>query len=268
MLRTFCLLFLILIPLLLFGQTQEDIEEALNQIAPPLGGVVNDAVLQNANTLGGLPHFRITGGVNLRTVKFTDPNDPNNNVEWTAGAINVEGRVGLFPGKSLAPTIGGFGSTDLLLRMAFYPVGEGDSVSFVPLFGIGLKVALMRESIAMPAISATIQYTASSQFSLEDDQSETYAEFTMRVFSLRADVSKNLFIVTPYAGLGFNYNSLDAEIWYQQGMNTQHGDYSVSPSVFKFYAGLNKEIFFFGLNLEGGMSGDSFYGALGISAGM
>ncbi len=268
MLKSCIVLFFILLTISLFAQTQEDIEYALNEIAKPLGGVVNDAVLQDANTLGGLPHFQITGGINLRTVTFRDPNNPENTEEWTAGAISFEGRVGLFKGKSIAPTIGGFGSADLLLRLAFYPMGEENDKYFVPLFGLGLKLGILRESLITPAISITGQYTGSSKFELIDEESETYAEFTMKVFSLRADVSKNLFIVTPYVGFGFNINSLEADIWYEQGILTAHDTYEVSPSALKVYAGLHKQLFFIGINLEGGLSGDTFYWALGLSAGI
>ncbi len=257
----------VLFAVTIFAQTQGDIEYALNEIAKPLGGVVNDAVLQDANTLGGLPHFQVTGGLNLRTISFHDPNNPDSTDEWTAGAISLEGRVGLFKGKSLAPTLGGFGSADLLLRFAFYPMGDDDSVSFVPLFGIGLKFGLLRESLTTPAISITGQFTASSKFSLSDE-SGTYAEFAMKVISVRADISKNLMIITPYAGFGFNINSLNADIWYDQGSSTVHDTYVVSPSVLKLYAGLHKKILLVGLNLEGGLSGESLYGALGLSVGL
>ena len=267
MLKSFIILIVLLLTVSLFAQTREDIEYALNEIAKPLGGVVNDAVLQDANTLGGLPHFQITGGINLRTVTFTDPNDPNNKVEWTAGAISLEGRVGLFEGKSIAIGVGGLGSCDLLLRLAFYPTAENDSIGFIPLFGVGLKLGILRESLTTPAISVTGQFTGSSKFDLSDE-SGTYAEFTMKVFSVRADVSKSFMIVTPYAGGGFNINSLGADIWYDQGSSTIHDTYDVSPSAVKFYAGLHKQIFFFGANLEGGLSGESFYWALGLSAGM
>lgn len=269
MLKSYIVLFFILLTISLFAQTQEDIEYALNEIAKPLGGVVNDAVLQDANTLGGLPHFQITGGINLRTVTFRDPNNPENTEEWTAGAISFEGRVGLFKGKSIAPTIGGFGSADLLLRLAFYPMGEENDKYFVPLFGLGLKLGILRESLITPAISITGQYTGSSKFELIDEESETYAEFTMKVFSLRADVSKNLFIVTPYVGFGFNINSLEADIWYyDQFYSPVYDTYEVSPSATRFYAGLHKQLFFIGINLEGGLSGDTFYWALGLSAGI
>jgi len=257
----------ILFAVMVFAQTQDDIEYALNEIAKPLGGVVNDAVLQDANTLGGLPHFQITAGLNLRTVSFHDPNNPDSTAEWTAGAISFEGRVGLFKGKSLAPTFGGFGSTDLLLRFAFYPMGDGDSVSFVPLFGIGLKLGLLRESLITPAISITGQFTGSSKFSLSDANG-TYAEFAMRVISVRADISKNFLFITPYAGFGFNINSLSADIWYDQGFSTVHDTYVVSPSVLKLYAGLHKKILVVGLDLEGGLSGESLYGAFGLSVGL
>jgi len=258
----------ILFAVMVFAQTQDDIEYALNEIAKPLGGVVNDAVLQDANTLGGLPHFQITAGLNLRTVSFHDPNNPDSTAEWTAGAISFEGRVGLFKGKSLAPTFGGFGSTDLLLRFAFYPMGDGDSVSFVPLFGIGLKLGLLRESLTTPAISITGQFTGSSKFSLSDANG-TYAEFAMKVLSLRADVSKNLFILTPYAGFGFNMNWMNAHIAaYDQYYNPFYETYEVSSSATRLYVGLHKQIFLIGINLEGGLSGESLYGAFGLSVGL
>ncbi len=251
-----------------YSQTKEDIEYALSEIAKPLGGVVNDAILQDANTLGGLPHFRVTAGINLRTVSFRDPEIPDSMKEWTAGAISIEGRVGLFAGKSLGPTLGGFGSTDLLLRLAFYPMGDEDSTAFVPLFGIGLKVGVLRESLATPAVSLTMQYTASSIFALKDDVNETYAEFTMKVFSLHADVSKNLLIINPYVGVGFNVNSMGADIWHSEGFQRRHDTYSVSPIAAKFYAGVNKQIFFIGLNAEGGLSGETLYWAIGLSGGI
>jgi hypothetical protein len=252
----------------LFGQTQKDIEFALNEIAKPLGGVANDAVLQDANTLGGLPHFRITGGINLRTVEFKDPEVPDTLRQWTAGAINFEGRIGLFEGKSFGPGFGGFGSTDLLLRLAFYPMGEGDSVSFVPLFGIGVKTAILRESLVSPALSVSFQYTASQSFKLEDAQNDVYADFSMQVISLRADVSKNVIFITPYAGVGFNINSLSADIWYWDGPDRIRGEYIVSPSVFKLYGGLQQKIFMFGLHGEVGLCGGVLYGAFGLSAGI
>lgn len=261
---TVLLCLLIVVPLI--AQDREDIEYALDQIAKPLGGIVNDAVLQDANTLGGLPHFQITGGINLRSFTFRDPNNPANDEEWTAGAINVEGRVGLFKGKTIAPTVGGFGSVDLLIRFAFYPIGEEDSITFVPLVGLGLKVGLLRESLALPAISATIQYTGSSTFHLADESNEVYADFTVKVLSLRADVSKNFLLLSPYAGLGFNVNSLNSELWWNYGAD--HGTYDVNPSVFKLYGGIHKQIFLIGLNAEGGLSGETFYWALGISVGM
>ncbi len=252
----------------LFGQTQDDIEYALNEIAKPLGGVANDAILQDANTLGGMPHFRITGGINLRTIEFNDPEVPDSLTKWTAGALSFEGRIGLFKGKTLGPTFSGVGSTDLLLRFAFYPMGDKDSLRFVPLFGIGLKTALMRESLVAPAISVSLQYTASQAFELVDAGEEVYAKFNMRVFSMRADISKNLFVLTGYAGIGFNINSLDADIWYMEGLNRIHGQYTVSPSATKLYAGLQKYILIVGLHGELGLSGDVLYGALGLSAGM
>ena len=265
MFKSFIITFITLVTVSLFA-TQEDIEYALNEIAKPLGGVVNDAVLQDANTLGGLPHFQITGGINLRTVKFKDPNNPENDTEWTAGAISLEGRVGLFKGKAIGPTLGGFGSTDLLLRFAFYPMGEEDSTFFVPLVGIGLKFCLLRESLTTPAVSITGQFTGSSKFELADTTSEVYADFTMKVLSLRADVSKNFLIITPYAGLGFNINSMTADISWDYG--TSHDTYAVSPAALKLYAGLHKQLFFLSLNAEGGLSGETFYWALGLSGGM
>jgi hypothetical protein len=252
----------------IFGQTQENIEYALNEIAKPLGGVANDAILQDANTLGGLPHFRITGGINLRTVEFQDPEVPESLKTWTAGAINFEARIGLFEGKSLGPGFGGFGSTDLLLRLAFYPMGKNDSLSFVPLFGIGLKTAILRESLASPAISVSFQYTASQSFKLEDAQNEVYADFSMQVISVRADISKNIVFFTPYAGVGFNINSLSADIWYMEGIDRIHGEYIVSPSAVKLYGGIQKKILMVGLHGEVGLSAGAFYGALGLSAGI
>ena len=268
MLKRFIVPFLFMIPFSVFAQTQEDIEYALNEVAKPLGGVVNDAVLEDANTLGGLPHFQLTGGINLRTVSFRDPENPDSTNQWTAGAISLEGRIGLFKGNRIAPTIGGFGSADLLLRMAFYPVGNGDSVSFVPLFGMGLKIGILRESLSTPAVSITGQFTSSREFELSDT-SGTYAAFTMNVFSLRADVSKNFIIVSPYAGFGFNINSLKADIWYKDQWGVRNsGHYDVSPSASRLYVGLHKQIFLLGLNLEGGLSGDTFYWAFGLSGGI
>lgn len=252
----------------LFGQTQEDIEYALNEIAKPLGGVANDAILQDANTLGGLPHFRITGGINLRTIEFRDPEIPDSLTKWTAGAFSFEGRVGLFQGKSFGPVLSGVGSTDLLLRLAFYPTGNEDSLHLVPLFGIGVKTALMRESLVAPAISFSMQYTASKAFELVDEGEEVYAKFNMQVFSMRADISKDLFVLTGYAGIGFNINTLKADIWYMDGVDRIRGEYTVSPSATKLYAGLQKYILIVGLHGEVGLSGDVLYGAFGLSAGI
>ena len=147
-------------------------------------------------------------------------------------------------------------------------MGDDDSTAFVPLFGIGLKVGVIRESLTTPAVSLSIQYTASSIMTLKDDVNETYAEFTMKVFSMHADVSKNLLIINPYVGVGFNINSMGADIWHSEGFQRRHDTYSVSPIAAKFYVGVNKQIFVIGLNAEGGLSGETLYWAIGLSGGI
>ncbi|MDB4952034.1 MAG: hypothetical protein JWM27_4683 [Gemmatimonadetes bacterium] len=68
--------------------------------------------------------------------------------------------VGVFPGVSIAPTLGGVGAIDLMGTATLLPLGLAkgfDGASAVS-WGGGVRVGLLRESFTMPGVSATVTY--------------------------------------------------------------------------------------------------------------
>ncbi|MFH1070704.1 MAG: hypothetical protein V1794_13900, partial [Candidatus Glassbacteria bacterium] len=74
-------------------------------------------------------------------------------------------------------------------------------------------------------------------------------------FVFRAEVSKNLFVVTPYAGLGANRNNAKLRIL---GLGTERTE---TDAV--YYAGIEWNILLLRIGVELGRTGDQTYGTLG-----
>jgi hypothetical protein len=69
--------------------------------------------------------------------------------------INLDASIGVFNGFSLAPTVGGFASVDLIASAGTVPVPEDDGFDSgrVSGWGLGARIGILRESFTAPGVS-------------------------------------------------------------------------------------------------------------------
>lgn len=154
------------------------VAQAVESAQPQLGILVagGNPTLGSASTgglrLGVLPRVSATAKLNLVFVRLPEilaeqagnaAERLNQAVGIPAPAVSGTASVGVFPGISVAPTIGGIGSIDLLGTATWLPFevagggGFRDATSDIA-YGGGVRVGLLRESFTMPGISASLMY--------------------------------------------------------------------------------------------------------------
>ncbi|HET6764224.1 MAG TPA: hypothetical protein VFH27_11150, partial [Longimicrobiaceae bacterium] len=131
--------------------------------------------------------------------------------------------VGVFPGISVAPTIGGVGAIDLMGSATLLPLGlaRGFEGSSAISWGGGVRVGILRESFVAPGVSATVMYRRLPTVDFGDVCSggstgtgplETCpgggtageAHFDLSNVSTRLAVSKRLLAIGFAAGVGYD----------------------------------------------------------------
>lgn len=160
------------------GQTCYTVAQAVESAQPRLGIVLTggNPTLGTASTggirLGILPRVSATAKANLVFVQLPDilaasagsaAQTLNDAVGIPVPALSGAASVGVSPGLTLAPTVGGVGAVDLLGSATWIPLGSFDVEGFsddTPDFawGAGARLGLLRESFTMPGISVSVMY--------------------------------------------------------------------------------------------------------------
>ncbi|HYJ80399.1 MAG TPA: hypothetical protein VEW03_12380, partial [Longimicrobiaceae bacterium] len=225
------------------------VAQAAESAQPQLGILIagGNPVLGTASTggvrLGLVP--RVSAGLRLNVVFarvpdiIVDQSGAAQTVNETLGipapALGGNVSLGLFPGLSLAPTLGGFGAVDLLGSATWLPFKtlgvEGfdeDTPEFA--FGGGVRVGLLRESFVTPGVSVSAMYRRLGRVRFGDvcpgGESPTAPpggtclsegdvgefEFDLTNWSYRAAVSKRFLGLGLTAGLG--YDRFESDVRY------------------------------------------------------
>lgn len=122
--------------------------------------------------LGVLPRVSVTLRANAVSAHIPDireihtgPTDGQSYGELRIAAPSLSGTatVGVFPGISIAPTIGGIGAVDLLGSASWLPLRSAGSDDFQPgtadvSYGGGVRVGILRESFLTPGASVSLMY--------------------------------------------------------------------------------------------------------------
>ena len=272
-----------LLPFLFFAGSAfcQDLDSAevkifLETLVETAGQALSGGVLWSANTHGGLPHFSVGLGTNVVSIKAYNPVIPGDSLIAAVPTAFAYGAVGILPGLRPNPVVGGIGSVDFLWRFGYVPlVGEYKQYSeWSPaIFGGGLKVGLFRNSILAPAISMSMTYTKASKlkFVFSDPQADAVAGISLSTLSIHGDISKNLLLVTPYAGLGWDQHYFNAD-WQVDFTDTGEPDVSgeleLRPSSMRLYGGLELSLAVIHLNAEGGMTGGNMFVAAAARIGI
>ena len=146
---------------------------------------------------------------------------------FTAASVSLDGSVGLFHGVRLAPTVGGFGSVDLLGSLGVVPLPGGsdfpDSGPFT--WAAGVRVGLLRESFTAPGVSVSALYRSMGALSRGDrDVTRTDAFIGLdgqSMTSLRAVAGKRILGVGITGGVGHDRYRSDATVRIRDGSATR-----------------------------------------------
>jgi hypothetical protein len=189
--------------------------------------------------LGRLPPIGVSARVGLTFVRL-----PNVLVEHAGGeirqveravgipapALGTTASVGVYPGITLAPGIGGVGSVDLLGSATWLPfralgVGNFGHRGASVAYGVGARLGLVRETFEVPAVSVSTMYRrlGSARFGevcREDHRfvvgpcEGTAGEFgfDMDSWNHRLTVGKRLLGVGLVGGVGYDRHTSDAVI--------------------------------------------------------
>lgn len=184
-----------------------------------LGSEVPGSAGTLGRRLGATPRVSLSlraGFMSMGLPDVADPNGaPSREATFVVPVVHAGLAVGIFDGFSLAPTVGGFLSLDLLAQTSgtFLPVGQGFD-GRVTGFALGARLGIIRESFTLPAIAVSasrrgigkIRYGAGSS-------SGPAVEVDPTVTSVRVTVGKDLMGVGLLAGAGWDRYSGGATLY-------------------------------------------------------
>ncbi|MBD0320160.1 MAG: hypothetical protein ICV87_07500 [Gemmatimonadetes bacterium] len=224
------------------------VAQAVDAAQPQLGILMagGNPTLGTASTggvrLGILP--RVSAGLRLNVVfarlpDIREEDSANGEVSpdkfsVPAPALGANVSVGVFPGISVAPMVGGFGAIDLLGSATVLPVSLAgvDGLEKNPVsWGAGARIGLLRESFITPGVSVSVMYRRMGDIQFGDvcegdegpavggsDASCTgegdfgEIDFGLSNVSTRAAVSKRLLGFGLTAGVGYDRFETDANL--------------------------------------------------------
>jgi len=218
-----------------------------------LGGLIagGNTSLSSANTLGGWGHFSF--GV---SGALSRPSMLGNTA--TASSISTILRIGAFKGLRLGPSVHGLGSLDLFLRLGRVNL-NGLISEQSNIWGTGARIGILRNSIITPAVSVSAGYHSMGKMpfgSVWNPAIPATQEAEFSTTSFRIDVSKNLFVITPLAGIGVNRNR---HAYWTNGIKVEQ---TKNESV--FYTGVEWNFLLLKLGLEVGRTGGDTFGTMGL----
>jgi hypothetical protein len=168
--------------------------------------------------LGSLPRISVAGRLGGVTVQLPAVSSAEGGCAMRSHTLAIGGdaAVGVFPGFSLLPTVGGFGSIDALGSAGFVLPTGGLAQSRPFTWAAGARLGIVRESFTMPGISVSGMYRAIGDASYGDpvlQRHSTHFEINRsRVLSVRAAASKRLLLVHTTAGVGWDRTTSNVSI--------------------------------------------------------
>ena len=167
--------------------------------------------------IGSLPRISLALRVSAAEVELPPVERVNNDraVSFPVGSIGADLSVGLFSGITLLPTVGGFGSIDLLASVGMIPLprGEGFDDSSPVSWAAGARLGILRESFTAPGLSVSAMYRKLDEVSYGSETlSDRDAFFQLSNYdatSLRVTAGKRLLGFGLTAGAGYDRYSAD-----------------------------------------------------------
>lgn len=237
------------------------IEDASRGLGQALAG--GSPLTGPAPTTGGLGGFRVGAALGVTNVGILDPRRPTGDVDFHVPMGMLNGAVGLW-----GP---GLGSVDIMGRAGVL-TGAGDIEGSVGLLALGGRVAILNESIVMPALTASVFRSWVTGLDFEEFDSDVVSyNADVSAWSFRLDVSKAFVVLTPYAGVGIDRTSIDATYRIPFASSTGGveiaGGIETSSTHGKAYIGLELGLTPLGFAIEGGSYDGGWFTAVGTRIG-
>jgi hypothetical protein len=168
--------------------------------------------------LGAIPRVTVAGrmtGVQLNvpnTLTATSGGDIGN----FPRSLNVDASVGVFSGFSLLPTVGGFGSIDVIASYGSFGLPDEFVAGSTKSWAAGVRLGILRESFTAPGISLTGMYRSiddvqlGSTFGPADGPGTYFRVSDAKMLSARATVGKRILMLGAVAGIGWDRFSASA----------------------------------------------------------
>jgi hypothetical protein len=215
-------------------QLCENVADAAVILQPRVGVALSggNPVPGSASTLGmrlgTLPRVSLGLRVSAAAVELppVERIGVGNDVTFPVGSIGVDASMGLYQGMALLPTVGGFGSIDLLASAGIVPLprGEGFDNGSAASWAAGARIGVLRESFTAPGISVDVMYRGVGDVvygSQELSDRDAYlAVRDYRVTSVRGTVGKRLF--------GFGLTGGVGQDWYRADVSARVRDATVA----------------------------------------
>jgi hypothetical protein len=254
------------------GISEQRVRAAIDDAARGLGQSVagGSPMTAPAATTGGLGHFLASVGLGVTRVDVEDPQRASGSVEFLLPTAGARVAVGLTSGIAPGGAIGGAGAIDLLGRVGV--VAARDEIEDASkVYGIGMRVGLLGETPLTPAVSVALERAWTEEI-VYGEEDEVSFRGDVAVTSLRADVSKDLVFLAPYAGAGIDRTAIDASYAIPEELSTLgveiRGSIDPASTHHVFYVGTDLSLLLLTASVEGGVYDGGAFAAVAIRAGL
>ncbi len=258
-------MYLLILSLLLVSADSTSVEKFYKEFTPFAGKGLISGVFSSANTRGKFPHITIGMGYSSNSVNnVSDPGDTTNRTAKISGdypTLTLRVDIGISPGKSFAPMVGGFGSFDILYRYgilllphitAFHTISDNFYFNT-----FGFRFGILRDSPITPAISLNYRYSKTRMgFNFTPKPDSGY--LSPKAQSVFLSISKKFVAILPYFGVGIDmvsasgkYNKWGANKFFEKNAPKVFGGIQLSLPVLNF-------------NFEGGNTVSGKYFGIGV----
>jgi hypothetical protein len=186
--------------------------------------------------IGASPRYSASGSLSL--VPATLPplldRDASRGERVLVPGLSLNGAVGVLPGWSPLPTVGGVLSMDVLAGLSVAGLPGAFEESAVVGWQAGVRVGALRESFTMPGVSLTGTYGRSGSVTYGDPSGETtdgYARGAISDLNGTLAVSRRISALRLTGGLAVDRYATDARVGYRSSDPDRAGPVDQRGSV-------------------------------------
>ena len=248
----------------------QNLEERVENMAVSLtdnaAALISSGVISNAGCRGGLPHFNLGVAANASWFKFTNPVN-SEQISFPAVFPFLYGEIGLFKGFSFTPLLRGLFAVDLIGKYAPTLIKSDFFEQSPYLIGYGLKVQILKDQLVPPTPAVSVALINHEYKNLTFKFDTLYTNLHLKDLSIRASVSKNVLLITPYLGISYDIYSLNTNYWTTSD-STRKEIQAVENSTLSYFGGIEFKILVIKGYFEGSYRNNRFGLTLGLKAGI